>query len=107
VLAAAGMFALDHHRERLVEDHAKARALAEHLTQVPGLRVDLAAVQTNIVMIDVERGTVPAMIELAREEGVRLGSNGTKQIRAVCHLDVSREDVMRAAGVIAEIASKL
>jgi hypothetical protein len=58
-------------------------------------------------MIDVERGTVPAMIELAREEGVRLGSNGTKQIRAVCHLDVSREDGMRAAGVIAEIASKL
>jgi threonine aldolase len=58
-------------------------------------------------MIDIERGTVPAMIELAREEGVLLGGNGPKQIRAVCHLDVSREQVMRAATVIAEIVSRL
>lgn len=116
ILAAAGMFALDHNRDRLVEDHAKARALAEHLAQVPGLRIDLASVQTNIVMIDVERGTVQAVIELAREAGVRLGANtvsgrtserGHHQVRAVCHLDVSHEDVMRAAGVIAEIAGKL
>ena len=121
LLAAAGMFALDHNRPRIADDHANARAFAEALSQVAGLRVDLTKVQTNIVMVDVERGTIPAWIELAREQGVLLGANTVSarphtapnevvvhhQIRAVCHLDVSREDVMRAAGVIAEIASKL
>jgi threonine aldolase len=107
LLAAAGMFALDHNHARLAEDHANARVLAESLAQVPGLQVDLARVQTNIVMIDVERGTVPALIALAREEGVLLGANGAKQIRAVCHLDVDRAGVQRAAQVLTEIVSKL
>jgi threonine aldolase len=107
ILAAAGLFALEHNRARLVEDHANARAFAEFLAQVPGIHVDLAKVQTNIVMIDVERGTVGAVIELAKEEGVLLGANGQRQVRAVMHLDVDREGVMRAANVIAEIVSKL
>ncbi len=107
ILAAAGMFALDHNRGRLADDHANARAFAEALADVPGLRVDLGRVQTNIVMIDIERGTVPAVVELAREEGVRLGGNGPRQIRAVCHLDVDREGVLRAARVIAGIIAKL
>jgi threonine aldolase len=107
ILAAAGLFALEHHRARLVEDHTNARAFAETLAEVPGLRVDLANVQTNIVMIGIDRGTVPAFIELAKEEGVLVGQNGTRQVRAVMHLDVDREGVMRAAHVIAEIAAKL
>jgi threonine aldolase len=107
LLAAAGMYALDHNHARLADDHAHARLLAESLAQVPGLHVDLARVQTNIVMIDVERGTVPALIALAREEGVLIGANGTKQIRAVCHLDVDRAGVERAAAVLAEIVGKL
>jgi threonine aldolase len=107
ILAAAGLFALEHNRARLVEDHANARAFAEMLATVSGLRVDLANVQTNIVMIDIDRGTVPAFIELAKEEGVLIGANGTRQVRAVMHLDVDREGVMRAAHVIAEIAAKL
>jgi len=107
LLAAAGMFALDHNHPRLAADHVHARPLAESLAQVPGLHVDLARVQTNIVMIDVERGTVPALIALAKEEGVLLGANGAKQIRAVCHLDVDRAGVLRAAQVLTEIVSKL
>jgi threonine aldolase len=107
ILAAAGLFALEHNRARVVDDHANARAFAEFLAEVPGLRVDLSRVQTNIVMIDIDRGTVAAMIELAKEEGVLLGANGQRQIRAVMHLDVDRDGVMRAAGVIAEIAAKL
>jgi threonine aldolase len=107
LLAAAGMFALDHNHARLAEDHAHARLLAESLAQVPGLSVDLARVQTNIVMIDLERGTVPAVIALAREEGVLIGANGGKQIRAVCHLDVDRAGVQRAAQVLTEIVGKL
>ena len=107
ILAAAGLFALEHNRARLAEDHANARAFAEFLAQVPGLHIDLSRVHTNIVMIDIERGTVPAFIELAKEEGVLVGANGAKQVRAVMHLDVERDAVMRAADVIAEIAAKL
>jgi threonine aldolase len=107
ILAAAGMFALDHHRPRIGEDHANARALAESLASTHGITVDLSRVQTNIVMFDIERGTVPAVIELAREEGVLLGSNGPRQLRAVCHLDVTREQVLHAAEVIAGIIAKL
>jgi threonine aldolase len=107
ILAAAGMFALDHNRPRIGEDHANARVLAETLAGVAGLRIDLERVQTNIVMIEVERGTVSAIVELAREEGVRLAASGARQIRAVCHLDVDRDAVLRAASVIAGILSKL
>jgi threonine aldolase len=107
LLAAAGMFALDHNHARLADDHVHARLLAESLAQVPGLHVDPARIQTNIVMIDVERGTVPALIALAREEGVLIGANGARQIRAVCHLDVDRAGVQRAAQVITEIVGKL
>jgi threonine aldolase len=107
ILAAAGIHALDHHRGRLVEDHANARALAEALAAVPGLRVDLAKVQTNIVMFDLERGTVPTLIAQARDAGVLIGANGKTQLRAVCHLDVDRAGVLRAAHVIAKIVSSL
>jgi threonine aldolase len=107
ILAAAGLYALEHNRTRLAEDHANARAFAEQLAQVPGLQIDLSAVQTNIVMIGVEKGTVAAVIELAREQGVLLGANGARQIRAVCHLDVDRAAVTQAATVIADIISNL
>ncbi len=118
LLAAAGLFALEHNRPRIAEDHANARAFAEALAPVPGLRIDLTKVQTNIVMISVERGTVAAWIELAREEGVLVGANTVSsrphaslvvqhQIRVVCHLDVTREAVMRAADVLTGIAAKI
>jgi threonine aldolase len=107
MLAAAGLYALEHHRARLVEDHANAKIMAEALAGAPGIRVDLTKVQTNIVMIDFERGTARAVVELAREEGVMLGTAGAQRVRAVTHLDVDRDGVLRAAQVIAEIAAKL
>jgi threonine aldolase len=107
ILAAAGLFALERNRERLTEDHANAKALAEALASSPGITVDVSRVHTNIVMIDVERGTARAMVELAREDGILLGATGDKRVRAVTHLDVDREGVLRAARVIAEIAAKL
>jgi len=105
VLAAAGVYALDHHRARLPEDHANAKALAEALAGAAGLRV--MPPQTNIVMIDVERGTASAVIAQARDAGVLLGAAGPQRIRAVTHLDVDRDAVLRAAKVIAEAAAKL
>jgi threonine aldolase len=107
ILAAAGLFALEHHRGRLGEDHANAKLLAEALVGAPGIQVDLTRVHTNIVMIDFERGTAQAVVELAREEGVLLGTAGPHRVRAVTHLDVDRDGVTRAAQVITEIAAKL
>jgi threonine aldolase len=107
ILAAAGIYALEHHRARLVDDHQHAKAFAEALAGAPGILIDLTRVQTNIVMIEFERGTARAVVELAREEGVLLGTAGANRVRAVTHLDVDRDGVLRAAAVIAEIAAKL
>lgn len=102
ILAAAGIHALDHHRARLVDDHTNARALAEALANVPGLVVDVARVQTNIVMIDLAGGgSAEKTVAACRAQGVLLGSAGPSRIRAVTHLDVDREAVLRAAQVIA------
>jgi len=107
ILAAAGLHAIEHHRERLAEDHANARALAEALVGAKHLAVDVARVQTNIVMIDLEHGTADAVIAIAREDGILLGAAGPRRIRAVTHLDVDRDAVLRAAKTIAEIAAAL
>jgi len=107
ILAAGGLHALEHHRARLADDHANARALAEALAGTPHLKIDLARVHTNIVMIELDRGTGAAVVDLAREAGVLLGTAGPHRIRAVAHLDVDRAGVMRAGEVIAEIAASL
>jgi len=105
ILAAAGLHALDHHRARLRDDHANARALAEALAGRKHVRIDPARVQTNIVMIELDRGTPAAVVDRAREVGVLLGTSGAHRLRAVTHLDVDRAGVLRAAEVIAEIAA--
>jgi threonine aldolase len=106
ILAAAGLYAIDHHRFRLAEDHANARAFAEALAGAANLAVTQP--QTNIVMFELERGTNAALIEHARAAGVLLGAGTTaRRVRAVTHLDVDRDGVLRAAKVIAEIAATL
>ncbi|MEO6773497.1 MAG: GntG family PLP-dependent aldolase [Kofleriaceae bacterium] len=101
ILAAGGLYAVEHHRARLGEDHANAKALAEALAGASGLHVDVARVHTNIVMIDLAARSVAEVIAKAKHEGVWLGSGGANRIRAVTHLDVDREGVLRAAKVIA------
>ena len=103
ILAAGGLYALEHHRTRLGEDHANAKAFAEALVGKARISVDLERVQTNIVMVDVERGA-PAVIEAAKARGVMLGAASPTRIRAVTHLDADRASVLRAAAVIAEVA---
>lgn len=120
ILAAGGLWALDHHRARLGEDHANAKAFVEALVGAKHLRIDASRVHTNIVMIDLERGTTAQMIERAKAQGVLLGaalvgavplaSEGvlsSQRIRAVMHLDVDRDSVVRAAKIIAELAAQL
>jgi threonine aldolase len=105
ILAAAGVYALEHHRARLTEDHANARALAEGLAGVAGLTVP--SPQSNIVMIDVARAPAATLVGLAKDRGVLLGSAGAHRIRAVTHLDVDRDAVVRAAKIIADLAATL
>lgn len=107
ILAAGGLYAVDNHRARLADDHANARAMGELLVDARNLRVDLATIHTNIVMVDVTAGTADAVIAVAREDGVLLGAAGPHRIRAVTHLDVDRDGITRAAKVIADIAASL
>jgi threonine aldolase len=96
VLAAAGAYALDHHLDRMADDHAHARLLGE------ALGVDPADVETNIVVVD--RPDAPTFVAAAAEEGVRISAVGPRAVRLVTHLDVSREDAERAAAVLARLA---
>ncbi len=90
ILAAAGLYALEHNIERLAEDHALARAIAEGLAALDGVEVDLDSVQTNIVLIQVTApGVRPdELVQALEERGVRMLQTGADQLRAVTHLDV-------------------
>jgi len=94
VLAAAGLHALDHHVERLAEDHDNARLLAE------ACGVDPASVDTNIVVVDVPNAA--AVVEAAREQGVLVATVGPGLLRLVTHLDVSRSQAEQAAAVLSK-----
>lgn len=108
VLAAAGLFALKNNRDRLVEDHRNASWLAGQLSTVPGFSIDLATVQTNIIIIDVEAtGRQPeAILADLKSRGVLLSAGNYMGLRAVTHLDVSRAQVEEAASVVREAMQK-
>jgi threonine aldolase len=106
IIAAACLYALDHHVERLAEDHANARQLAEGLAEVPGIELDPALVETNIVWFDLH-GPMSA-IELGaalKEQGVLIGAFGPTRMRAVTHLDVDRADIDDALEALRRIVS--
>ena len=95
VLAAAGLHAIDHHLERMAEDHEHARLIAE------ACGVDPATVDTNIVVVDVP--SAPDLVAAAAEQGVRVGAVGPRRMRLLTHLDVTRDDAERAAKVLASL----
>jgi threonine aldolase len=102
IVAAAGLYALEHHVERLAEDHANARRLAEGLAEA-GLPVDAERVETNFVLLDVGALGLAADEAVARlrAEGVLLSFASRRNVlRAVTHLDVSAEDVERALELV-------
>lgn len=103
ILAAAALHALDHHVDRMAEDHANAKLLAERLAQVPGLAVEPETVDTNIVLIDVAATgrAAPEIHAALLESGVRIGALDGVTLRAVTHLDVSRAEVSEAADIFA------
>ena len=106
--AAAALFGVEHHRARLADDHANARRLAEALAANPLVRLDLATVQTNIVVFHLHPDAVDAatVVQRARERGVLVNAFDARTIRAVTHLDVSAAQVARAAEVIAALLAR-
>jgi threonine aldolase len=100
VLAAAGIYALQNNVARLAEDHANARALAEGLAQVPGLQIDRAAVQTNMVFITVPSASADPLRAALKQRGILIGGGAT--IRLVTHLDVTAEDIRTLVGAVAQ-----
>ena len=105
ILAAAGLWALDHNFARLAEDHANARLLAERLAGLRGISLDLATVQSNIVIFRLEEGAPDAATVVARaqELGVLVSAFAARTVRAVTHLDVSRADCELAADRLVQV----
>jgi threonine aldolase len=101
IVAAACLYALDHHVERLAEDHENARVLAEGLAEIPGVTIDPSRVETNIVIFQLE-DAVGTSDEL-REAGVQLTRMDTRWMRAVTHLDVDRAGIERALEIFRQV----
>jgi threonine aldolase len=100
IIAAGGIYALDHHVERLAEDHENARMLAGGLAEIPGIELDAASVETNIVIFEVE--DAPALIGALWERGIEMTPLGPRRIRAVTHMDVDRAGIERALAAARE-----
>ncbi|MDQ3145610.1 MAG: threonine aldolase family protein [Actinomycetota bacterium] len=98
IVAAGCLYALDHHVERLAEDHAHARRLADGLAEVNGVTIDPVAVETNIVVFEVE--SAAALVETLAADGVVMGTLDARRVRAVTHLDVDAEGVDTALAAV-------
>jgi threonine aldolase len=98
IVAAGALYALDHNVDRLAEDHEHARTLAHGLAPLPGVTLDPADVETNIVIFEVD--DPEGVCEKIERDGVRMGVVGPRQIRAVTHLDVGADGVRQAVDAV-------
>jgi len=109
IIAAAGVYSLEHHVDRLAEDHAKAKALARGLSEIPGIAVDVDAVETNILMFDIVETGV-SRDEFQRRvapSGVRFSAGlRPTTLRAVTHLDIPADGVSRALTAVRETLAR-
>ena len=101
IIAAAGLYALENHIERLAEDHANALSLARGLGDID--RIDVTNVQTNMVYIDVGDADSHALTEFLRQRGVLIQGQG--QLRLVTHLDIDAKDIETAIAEFKEFFS--
>jgi threonine aldolase len=110
IIAAAGIYALEHHVDRLAEDHANAQFLGDGLASIPGVTLVYDSIPTNIVFFDVAgTGLTPAEVEAGINAlGVRTsgGYGGSTRLRAVTHLDVTREDCARAVEAVRHVCAE-
>lgn len=105
VLAAAGIYALEHHVARLTEDHSHAKKLARLLQQIPSVQIAPQHVETNIVIFDVtdQRRTPAEIVAALKEQGVLINAIGGLSYRAVTHLNVSSKQIDEAGAVFARV----
>ena len=103
VLAAAGLIALEEGPKRLAEDHANARLLAEAVAALPGVEIDLADVETNIVIFKLTSGDAAGFVAELKRQGVIASAIGPDAVRLVTHCDVSREDCVKASEIAVEV----
>jgi threonine aldolase len=101
VLCAAALHALEHQRERLVEDHVHARRLAAGLAGLEGIAIDVQGVETNIVMIQLTKRDAAEVVRRLAEAGVLVNAVGPRSLRAVTHCDVGLPDIDRALDAFA------
>ena len=105
VLAAAGLVALDHMVDRLAEDHANARTLAEGLAELPGVRCDLSRVQTNLVYFDLESMPAPQFTDECARRGLLSDWVTARRMRFVTHYGIEAEHVQDALKICEEVLS--
>ena len=105
IFAAAGIYALEHNVDRLADDHANARVLGERLAKSPRVALDLATLQTNILVfrLAADAPDAASVVTQARARGVLIFAFGPRTVRAVTHLDVSAEQCARAANILVDI----
>lgn len=104
ILAAAAIYALEHNRARLADDHANAKALAQGIATIPGLKVDASEVETNMVFFDLDASLpmdAAELVEKIKGRGVRMMATAPRRIRAVTHLDVTPQMIPRAIDAVA------
>jgi len=108
VIAAAALYALDHHRQRLATDHANARILADAIRTAPGLQLDPDQVDTNMVIFVVapRLGTAAEFVAALAEQGVLMGAISATKIRAGTHLDVDEQQIRRAGEIVRQMAER-
>jgi threonine aldolase len=104
MMAAAAIHALEHHVDRLQEDHENARVFANAIATIDGIRINVENVESNLVFFEVDpaRGTSAQLSARLMERGVRINPSGPQRLRACTHLDVTRAELLDAAGAVRE-----
>lgn len=103
IVAAGALYALEHHRKRLVEDHEKAKVFATGLKAIPAIDIDMSLVQTNIVRFRVLTITASEFVDRCYEKGLHMLPSGRDQVRAVMHLDLPMEEVEDGLSIIESV----
>lgn len=103
ILAAAGLYALENNRERLKADHEKAKILADVIDENPNFKIDLSAVQTNILIFEPLTLSVEEALEKCKEKGLLLSVGRVGSLRAIIHLDVHEDDIKETIRILEEV----
>ncbi len=108
IIAAGALYALEHHVDRLADDHANAQALATAVREIDGLDLIGDSVDTNMVIfhVDASLGTAAEFCERLKHQGLLMLAISPQQVRAVTHLDVDQDDAQRAAEILAEVVQQ-